>query len=151
MSFEDLLELSDLNGLSVHELPLQGNKGRIIEKDIFLKSDLNTTEKTCILAEEIGHYFTGVGDILDQANVANRKQEYQGRKYAYNKLIGLNGIIQAFEHHCNNTYEMASFLNVTEEFLNEAIDSYRRKYGIYTIVDKYIIYFIPNLGILKML
>lgn len=151
MSYEDLLELSDLNGLSVHELPLQGNKGRIIEQDIFLKADLNTTEKTCILAEEIGHYFTGVGDILDQANVANRKQEYQGRKYAYNKLIGLNGIIQAFEHHCNNTYEMASFLNVTEEFLNEAINSYRRKYGVYTILDKYIIYFIPNLGILKML
>ena len=43
------------------------------------------------MAEELGHYYTGVGDILDQSSVSNRKQELCGRVYAYNKLIGLAG------------------------------------------------------------
>ena len=38
-------------------------------------------------------------------------------------MIGLIGIITAYEHGCRNTYEMADYFNVTEEFLTDALDA----------------------------
>ena len=38
---------------------------------------------------------------------------------------------------------MAEYLDVTEEYLEEAIDCYKAKYGLYVSVDNYIIYFKP--------
>ena len=49
--------------------------------------DSVTTADT--LAEELGHHYTTVGDILDQTNVSNRKQERLARVWAYNRRIGL--------------------------------------------------------------
>ena len=38
---------------------------------------------------------------------------------------------------------MAEYLDVTEEYLEEAIDCYKAKYGLYVSIDNYIIYFEP--------
>ena len=65
--------------------------------------------------------------------------------------IGLMGIIQAYEHSCRNLYEMAEFLDCTEEYLNEAINCYRSKYGEFVKIDNYIIYFIPRLVVMKVI
>jgi hypothetical protein len=73
----------------------------------------------------------------------NRKQEYRARLYGYNLKIGLTGLIRAYESGCRNFYEMAEYLDVTEEYLEEAIDCYKAKYGLYASVDNYIIYFEP--------
>ena len=72
------------------------------------------------LAEELGHYHTTVGDIIDQSSDANRKQELRARLWSYNKLIGLHGIISCHKAHYTTSYEMADYLGVTEEFLHEA-------------------------------
>lgn len=96
-----------------------------------------------MLAEEIGHDRTSCGNILDQTDVMNRKQEYRARLYGYNLKIGLTGLIRAYEARCRNLYEMAEFLDATEEYLREAIQCYRSKYGICVAVDNYIIYFEP--------
>lgn len=96
-----------------------------------------------MLAEEIGHYRTSSGNILDQNKVESRKQEYRARLYGYNLKIGLTGLISAYEAGCGNLYEMAEYLDVTEEYLEEAIDCYKAKYGLYASVDNYIIYFEP--------
>ena len=42
-------------------------------------------------------------------------------------------------------YQIADYLDVTGEYLVECISCDRDKYGVYTTVDNYIIYFIPNL------
>ena len=73
-------------------------KGLYCDKTIGLNLDINTSaEKTCVLAEELGHHHTSVGDILDMTDVSNRKQERQARLWGYNKLIGLAGLIKAYE------------------------------------------------------
>ena len=54
-----------------------------------------------------------------------------------------DGLIRAYEARCRNRYEMAEYLDVTEEYLEEAIDCYKAKYGLYASVDNYIIYFEP--------
>ena len=149
-SYEILLaEASDL-GLIVKEKPLKYNNGRIKGNKVAIRQDIETTvQKTCVLAEELGHHCTSVGDILDQTNVQNRKQEFRARMWAYNEMVGLMGIVRAFHHGCRSTYEVAEYLEVTEEFLNDALNAYRDKYGVCTTVDNYIIYFIPGLTVFK--
>lgn len=81
----------------------------------------------------------------------NRKQERQARLWGYNRSIGLFGLIRAYEHGCKDKYKIAEYLDVTEEFLENCIACYRDKYGILTIVDNYIIYFIPHLTIAELI
>lgn len=149
MKYNTLLEEANAEGLSIKERPFKTYDGRIKGKNIYLRKDMNTTEKTCVLAEELGHYYTTVGNILDMSVVSNRKQERQARLWAYNKQIGLTGLIRAYEAGCTNRYETAEYLEVTEEFLEECIQCYREKYGEYKVVDNYTIYFIPHLAVFK--
>ena len=47
------------------------------------------------------------------------------------------------------TPEMQDAVNL-QAFLKDALERYRQKYGMYTAVDNYIIYFEPGLGVVKM-
>lgn len=150
--YEALLEEACEDGLIVKEKPLQYNNGRIKGNKIAIRQDIETTtQKADVLAEELGHHYTTVGNILDLSSPQNRKQERQARLWAYNKRIGLYGLIRAFEHGCKTRHETAEYLEVTEEFLHEAIECYRDKYGTSTTVDGYYIMFIPNLMIGKII
>ena len=147
-TYEELLQDADDEQVHVHESV--DLNGLYVDGHIALDAQLKTTaEKTSILAEEMGHHFTSVGDITNLKNVNSRQQELDARLWGYNRLIGLRGIIRAFEHHCQNRYEMAEYLDVTEDYLEEALACYRSKYGVYTVVDNYAIYFIPNIAVAK--
>ncbi len=149
-SYEILLSEASENGLIVKEKPLKYNNGRIKGSRVAIRQDLATSvEKACVLAEELGHHYTTYGNILDQSDASNRKQELRARAWAYNRQIGLLGLIRAYEHGCRNRFEIAEYLEVTEEVLEECISYYRKKYGIYQSVDNYIIYFVPTLTVFK--
>ena len=151
MTYEELLTISDSEHLIVKEKNIPGYGGRIYKNRIAINRSLPTqAEKSCILAEELGHHYTTVGNILDQNDVMNRKQEYRARFYGYNLKIGLTGLIRAYEAGCRNFFEMAEFLDATEEYLKEAIQCYKSKYGICAVVDNYIIYFEP-FAVMKMI
>ena len=144
MNYEQLLTAADQEGLLVKEQPLTEHDGLIRGSRIAIRKDIETqAEKSCVLAEEIGHYHTSSGNILDQSKAESRKQEYRARLYGYNLKIGLTGLISAYEAGCRNLYEMAEYLNATEEYLKEAIQCYHSKYGVYAVVDNYVIYFEP--------
>lgn len=149
MKYDVLLNDANTEGLSIKERPFRTYDGRIKGNNIYIRKDMNTVEKTCVLAEELGHHHTSVGDIIDMTDIQNRKQERQARLWGYNKLIGLTGIIKAFQSGCQSRHEMAELLDVTEEYLQECIDCYRDKYGVCTEVDNYIIYFIPRLAVME--
>lgn len=152
MNYETLLKEADSLGLVVKEKPLQYNNGRIKGNRIAIRKDIETTtEKACVLAEELGHHYTATGNILDQSTVENRKQEMRGRIVAYNKLVGLRGIIDAYLHHCQSLSETAEYLGVTEEFLNDSLTYYTNKYGVCTQVDNYVIFFQPNIGVMELI
>lgn len=152
MNYEELLIEATEEGISVDEdFPFDSAlKGLYIDKNIALSAELHTSaEKACILAEELGHHYTTVGDILDQTNTPNRKQEYRARVWAYRRAISLSDLISGYKRGCQNRYELAEYLNVTEEFLIDALAHYKSKYGLCTRVDNYLIYFEP-LGVLEM-
>lgn len=151
MDYDTLLTESDKIGLTVKEKPLKYNNGRIKGNRIAIRQDIRTqTEKSCVLAEELGHYHTTYGDILDLDIIQNRKQEFRARMRGYNLKIGLLGIVRAYKKGCRNLSEMAEELDVTEEYLLEALKAYRSKFGTCTAVDGYVIYFEPSLAVMKL-
>ena len=151
--YESLLSDADKSNVTVtdqFDLSDTNFKGLYCNGTIALNKDMVAdTEKACILAEELGHHYTTVGDIIDQSTVENRKQELRARVWAYNKMIGLRGIISSYIAGCKNAYEIADHLNVTEEFFTDALDYYKSKYGLCTTIDNYMIYFEP-LGVLEL-
>ena len=149
MKYDVLLNDANTEGLKIKERPFHTYDGRIKGNNIYLRKDMNTAEKTCVLAEELGHHHTSVGNIIDMTDIQNRKQERQARLWGYNRLIGLTGIISAFRAGCQSRHEIAERLEVTEEYLQECIDCYRDKYGEYVEVDNYMICFIPNLAVME--
>ncbi len=150
MTYDELLATANEKGIIVKEKSLSGNDGRIMGNRIAIRKDMTTTEKACVLAEELGHHETTVGNIIDMSVSWNRKQERQARLNGYNRMIGLMGIIRAYEKGCQNQHEIAEFLNVTEEYLLECIECYRDKYGTMKSIDIYTVYFIPYLAVMKM-
>lgn len=150
MTYEQLLIEADSNGLITKEKPLLSADGRIKGNKIAIRTDIPTLkEKSCVLAEELGHYYTTSGNIIDQTETMNRKQEYRARLYGYNIKIGLQGIVKAFENGCRNLQEVSEHLEVTEEYLLEALECYKRKYGIRTEIDNYTIWFEPTIAVMR--
>lgn len=148
MTYEALLNEADSRQLIVKEKPLIRNNGLVLGNKIAIRKDIETeVEKSCVLAEELGHYYTSSGNIIDMQDALNRKQERRARLWAYNKMITMDKLAEACEYGCRNRYEIAEYLDVTEEFLQEAIDSYKQIYGTtYHQCGDYLICFEP-LGI----
>ena len=125
------------------------HKGLYADGVIAINKDLAVREKTCILAEELGHHFTSYGDILDQSKHENEKQELRARAWAFEKLLPIDRFVTAFEHGCLNRFEIADFLEVTEEFIAESVEYYKRKYGTFALTTSgHVVYFDP-LGVMK--
>ena len=150
--FERLEDEACKDGIEVvsHQFRNRNIRGLYCDGTIGINRSIATSaEKSCVLAEELGHHHTSVGDIINMSDAGNRKQERQARLWGYNKLIGLTGIIRAFHAGCQNSHEIADLLDVTEEYLQECVDCYRDKYGKYVEVDNYTICFIPNLAVME--
>lgn len=135
--------------LKVVEVDLEANDGFYCDGYIFINKSLNDKEKYCVLAEELGHYETSYGNILDQNSINNVKQELKARRWGYKHIVTLEGIIEAFENNCLNEYEMAEYLGVTDEYFRECIEDYKRQYGLSCRLGKYYITLEPRLGIYK--
>ena len=71
------------------------------------------------------------------------KQENKARDWAYEKLVGIIRIINAYKNGIRSRYELTGYLDVTEEFLQDAINYYKRKHGLFFKIDNYVVYFEP--------
>lgn len=141
MVYEELLDEAAASNIKIIENAdfKSRSEGLIYGDVIALNKNLQTDiERACILAEELGHYYTSTGDIIDQGSVANRKQERKARLWAYNRMITFDKLIAAFEYGCRNSYEVADFLGVTEKFLKDSLNTICQKYGYVITYKNYI-------------
>lgn len=130
--YEQLLDDADMIGLQVIEKNFKSHaKGLCKGSKIGIKKDMTNTEKACVLAEEIGHYHTTVGNILNQKNASQRKQEKIARKWAVNRMLKIEDLFDAVLDGCQTLYDVAEYLGVTEIFLYDAIAVFKQKYGLY--------------------
>lgn len=128
-------------------------KGLYVEKKncnlILLSKKIESSNlKRCVLAEELGHYHTSQGNILDQSKVNNRKQEKRARAWAYESLVSFNILIEAYQNRVNTRYDLAEYIGVTELFLEDAIKYYNQKHGSFVKIDRFTIFFDP-LGVME--
>ncbi len=121
-------------------------KALYCDNTIALNKNLSTTaEETCILAEELGHHYTSCGNILDQSKTENVKAEKRARRWAAEKLIQPRDFIDAFNAGVANRAELAEFLEVTEKFIEMALEQFISIHGLFFTVDNYTICFNPLL------
>lgn len=106
-----------------------GRHGLYRSGRIYIEKTLPRVKKREVLAEEYGHYKTTVGNILDQKNQLNRKQEVLARHVSYEKIVTLDNLIQCSEASLSNHYECAEFLDVSVETLRKTLAYYQQKYG----------------------
>lgn len=149
LNYDELISEAEQMGLIVKEKPLQSADGRILNNKIVIRDSLDELRKKCVLAEEIGHYLKNAGDILDQRNTSNSRQEDRARSWAYDRLIGLDGLVSAFECGCQTKFDVAEYLDVTTAFLDDALKKYKERYGVVVKYKEYFIYFYPCLAVLK--
>lgn len=133
MTYKSLSKEAYQQGVDIYEKPMTSRiKGLYSDNVIWINKFIPTTsEKACILAEELGHYYTSVGNILDQDDINNRKQERRARGWAYERLIPWKKIVHAYHNGARSNYELAEELDVSERFLESALHYYREKYGLF--------------------
>lgn len=101
------------------------NKGLYCDNVVWINRKMSTAEKLSIVAEEIGHYKTSSGNILDQDSIANIKQELQARRWAYEKVLPRDLVMQAITNGLTEVYDLAEHFDVTEMFMRECLKHYR--------------------------
>lgn len=118
-------------GIVFKEIPLSHNKEWGLCKGNFIavNKNLNTAQKKCVLAEELGHFYTTTDNIIDLKNIRNAKQEEVARRWSYRKLIPIQDLINISKTGIKYDYEVAEELGVTISFLHACIDYYKCRYG----------------------
>jgi len=122
--YEELMAEYD-DELIIEERPIK-NAGLYADGVTWIREDMTTSQKYCVLAEEIGHHKTSVGNILDQTDTDNVRQELKARKWAYEKILPAAAILTAFENGLHCIWDIAEYLDVDELFLRDAM----RHYGL---------------------
>ena len=116
--------LSEYENLDISERYMHSD-GLYCDGHIWIRKDMPSYKKVCVLAEEVGHHETTAGDILDQKDLSSIKQENNARRWAYEKLLPVEDIIVAAMQCESRMHEMAEFLEVDETFLREAMIHYK--------------------------
>lgn len=137
------------NGIAIDYIKFNSERlcGLYVDGSIAIKEGMVSSKTADTIAEELGHHYTSVGNILKQDTINARKQERTARLWSYNKRIGLIGILNAFQNHCTNRYEIAEYLGISEDTLTDALECYRQIYGTGVMVDNYFIQFEPALQV----
>ena len=144
--YEELLDEAFMQQIHTYEKPLSSRlKGLYSDGIIWINKLIPTyIEKGCVMAEELGHHHTSVGDILDQRNVVSRRQELRARQWGHGRAIPLQRFVDAHKAGVSGRHDLAAYFGVTEEFLQETVDRYRDKHGLYKEFDeKFVVLFDP--------
>lgn len=149
MNYETLLLEAEKNTVDVYEKKMPTRmKGLYGDRVIWINKEQTSTEKYCTLSEELGHHFLTTGHILELKTITDKKQEKLARNWGYKKLVPLRKIVQAHKDGIKNKYELAEYLNVTELFLEEALNRYQEEYGLFKKMGELTICFAP-LGVIE--
>ena len=141
--YEQLLaENEHIKIKDTHSLP-DGYSGFYKDGIILIDKDLSETRKAEVLFEELAHHKLTYGNILDQSKNINRKFENYARRHGYEAALPLRIIVEAHHYGVSNLYELAEYVQLSEEHVLEILNHYKNKYGIGTHYGEYLITFDP--------
>ncbi|HCY1832016.1 TPA: toxin [Staphylococcus aureus] len=110
---------------------------------MLINKNLSETRKAEVLYEELAHHKLTYGNILDQSKWINRKFENYARRHGFISAVPLREIVEAYNYGVRNLYELSEYLQLSEKYILEAIEQYKKIYGIGTHYGEYSITFEP--------
>ena len=151
--FEKLYDLAYKNNIAIHFFDLKeiGALGLNVEKEglphmIFLDLELKSNKDLHVevLAHELGHYFTTVGNTLSSTNYSdelyNNKFENKADKWACEFLVSEDEIINALNKNITNVYDLTEYLDVPLNILKKRLEYLSlQKQSIKVSNNKYLI------------
>ncbi|MGZ9500158.1 ImmA/IrrE family metallo-endopeptidase [Staphylococcus epidermidis] len=141
--YEELLTRNEhIKIKDTHSLP-NGYSGFYKDGVILIDKNLSERRKAEVLYEELAHHKLTYGNILDQSKFNNRKFENYARRYGYEAALPLHIIVEAHNYGVSNLYELAEYVQLSEEYIAEILKHYKNKYGIGTHYGEYLITFDP--------
>lgn len=81
-------------------------------------------EMACLIAEELGHHKTAPRRRLTYKTIEDAKAEARARRWAHRRILPPERILHAIRAGIRERWELAEYLDVTEEFLDETIQDY---------------------------
>lgn len=91
-------------------------------------SQLNTSaEELCIIAHEYGHCITGSTHSLSSKFDLIEKHEYKANKAAVHLLVPYNDYIAAIKSGYIESWQLAEYFDVTEDFIRLANKIYKNE------------------------
>ncbi len=132
---EHLYELAlheniDIHFFNLREMGLLGlnvskeNMSHMIFLDISIKGD--TKLHTNVLAHELGHYFTTIGNSINSTDYAqkilNNKCENKADRWACEFLISEDELVDAFNNNITSLHEIAEYLDVSIEIVLKRLE-----------------------------
>lgn len=133
----DWIEIEETNRLPKFQ------PGLYINGKIYINSNLSETRKAEVLYEELAHHKLTYGNILDQSKWINRKFENYAKRHGYEAALPLHIIVEAHYYGVSNLYELAQYVQLSEEHVLEILEHYKNKFGIGTHYGNYSITFEP--------
>lgn len=128
LNFEKLAEREKVD---IFHDNLMKEKAKIIKYDgtsILLnnKKIHSETEKKCLLAEELGHYYYDAYYTLNSDKAFIDKQEYRAKKWKCLACVSRQSLLDCFKRGITNLYDIATELQVEPNMVQFAYDYYKR-------------------------
>ena len=105
-----------------------------------ISPELTLADRTSVSYHEAGHHYT-----MYEPGQPSRN-ESRADRWAARKLVPVISLIDALAAGCNNLFEVAEYLQVSENFLYKTLDIYKLIYGEYTEFENWVVAFRPRLS-----
>jgi len=145
---EKMEQLLSAEKVTVVRQSVEGFSGLLVRKGnlalAFVNDQLDRRKMAVILAEELGHLLTSIGDtvrINDQRKIG-RAEERAIRK-AIEILVKPEDIIEAIAHGVRNWYDLSDRLDLPEDFLRKAVEVWTLTIGPCYVSGKNLLWFDP--------
>lgn len=118
-------------------------------KVIQVSPSASEAEKCCLLAEELGHYHTSAGNTVlsskrcPLAYCIICRSEEKAMRWAIDRLITMRQLADALSKAPGSLWELADLLEVSEPFLERAIELFKLRHGLLYEGDDFVIMFEP--------
>lgn len=126
MELVDLYEIAEQNDIDVDYFPMRQAVSISTPDSIALDvQKIETTkEEAVVLAHELGHCMTGSFYQIDTLQTRER-MEYRAFKWAVQTVIPLKELLHQLKSGMVESYELAEYFNVTDEFMIKVLEFYK--------------------------
>lgn len=130
MELNKLYDIATRENISIEDFKMK-NKAIIVRIDKEYYIGLNyskiegITEEKELLAEELGHYYCNAFYNSNSDFSTISKKEYRANKWKCTILVSVNDFIDAFNKGLKNIYEIAEYLNLSEDTVAFAYNYYK--------------------------